>query len=223
MDSTVPERPAYQTEPDDDPPGIGQLSAAQSHIIKDNLRGLRRRIWLELGMLNQFSPYPSFHLLSDEAIHTLAKKSAAIVSGSTTAMAVLDLDIEAVAPDPLVHTGNPSKRRGRPRRGTPEFVPPFDINPHADQCDPEVQLALSQVEKARQAQKSVGLGEGEADGQRIKQSIRYANETGLTQAVKDLIGKRPKGRPSREKIAARNAQIADALQQLGLEEEPEYS
>jgi superfamily II DNA/RNA helicase len=244
--SAPAENSASGTESDAGNPRIGQLSAAQSKAIKEHLRGLRRRIWSDLGMLDLFSPYPSYHLLSDEAINTLAKKSAAIISGSTTVMAVLDIDAAAVAPDPLARYTNelndaietgwnaapavPPKRRGRPRRATPEFIPPFDINPHADQTDPEVQLALSQIEKARRAQDNGGQSIGQADasadspavGQGVRQSLRYADETGLHQAVKDMIGKRPKGRPSRDKIDARNAQIADALRQLGLEEEPHY-
>jgi hypothetical protein len=191
--------------------------------------------------VTQFSPYPSYQLLSDEAIKCLGQKSASILGGSLDIKSILDIDPNLTAPDPLVHyldeikvaiqTGweaappLPQKRRGRPPRARADFVPPFDVNPHADRATPEVQLALSQIEEAREAhgmagqasQRAVRTGQAGQAGE-PKQTIRYADESALPHDVKRLIGKRPQGRPSKAKVEQRNQEIAAALTQLGLAE-----
>jgi superfamily II DNA/RNA helicase len=214
-----------QSEPEE---RLSQPSYEQISAIQGQLRSLRRRIWAELGLVTQFSPYPSYQLLSDEAIKRLGQKSASILGGSLEIKALLDIETNTTAPDPLVHyiddmkraiqTGwdaappMPQKRRGRPPRAIAEFVPPFDVNPHADRATPEVQLALSQIEEAREAHGRVG------QPAEPKQTPRYGDETALHPAVKRLIGKRAKGRPSQAKVDERNAQIAAAIVQLGLPE-----
>jgi hypothetical protein len=110
----------------------------------------------------------------------------------------------------------PQKRRGRPPRAIPEFVPPLDVNPHADRATPEVREVLSQIEDAREAHDKAG------QAVEPKQTPRYVDESGLHPGVKKLIGKRPKGWPSKAKVDQRNKQIADAIEQLGLAEEPLY-
>jgi superfamily II DNA/RNA helicase len=205
---------------------LPQPSHEQITAIHEQLRLLRRRIWVELGLVTMFSPYPSYQLLSDEAIRRLGKRSASILSGSLKLQTILEIDTDIIAPDPLVHyfddiqqaiqTGwdaappVPQKRRGRPPRANAEFVPPFDINPHADRATPEVQQALSQIEEAREAHSKAGQAEG------LKQTITYADESSLHPNVKRMIGKRPQGRPSKAKVEQRNRQIADAMEHLGL-------
>jgi superfamily II DNA/RNA helicase len=221
---------------------LPQPSHEQITAIHEQLRLLRRRIWAELGLVTQFSPYPSYQLLSDEAIKLLGKRSASILGGSLELKSILEIETDITAPNPLVRyfddikraiqTGwdaappVPQKRRGRPPRAITQFVPPFDVNPHADRATPEVQLALSQIEEAREAhgmagqasQRAVRVGQaGEP-----KQTIRYADESALHPDVKRMIGKRPQGRPSQAKVEQRNQQIAAALAKLGLAEEPLY-
>jgi superfamily II DNA/RNA helicase len=211
---------------------LPQPSHEQVTAIHEQLRLLRRRIWAELGLVTRFSPYPSYQLLSDEAIKILGKRSASILGGSLELKSILEIETDITAPDPLVRylddikraiqTGwdaappVPQKRRGRPPRANAEFVPPFDINPHADRATPEVQQALSQIEEAREAHGKAGHAEAS------QQTIRYADESSLHPDVKRMIGKRPQGRPSKAKVEQRNKQIADALNELGLAEEPLY-
>jgi superfamily II DNA/RNA helicase len=232
--------PSSQSEPAERLP---QPSYEQISAIQGQLRSLRRRIWAELGLVTQFSPYPSYQLLSDEAIKRLGQKSASILGGSLELTSILEIETDITAPDPLVRyfddikraiqTGwdaappVPQKRRGRPPRAITPFVPPFDINPHADRVTPEVQLALSQIEEAREAhgmagqasQRTVRTGQVGQAGE-PKQTIRYADESALHPDVKRMIGKRPQGRPSKAKVEQRNQQIAAALTELGLAEEP---
>jgi superfamily II DNA/RNA helicase len=211
---------------------LSQPSYEQMTAIEEHLRLLRRRIWVELGLVTMYCPYPSFQLLSDDAIKHLAKKSAFILAGTLEVKTILEIETDITAPDPLVHylddikraiqTGwdsappIPQKRRGRPPRAIAEFVPPFDINPHADRATPEVQQALSQIEEAREAHGSAR----QVVEPNTTLTPRYADESGLHPAVKTLIGNRPKGRPSMIKVAQRNKQIADAIEQLGLPAEP---
>jgi superfamily II DNA/RNA helicase len=218
--------PSSQSEPDERP---SQPSYEQISAIQGQLRLLRRRIWSELGLVTRFSPCPSYQLLSDEAVKRLSQKSASILRGSLELKSILEIETDITAPDPLVHYFDDikraiqigwdaappmaQKRRGRPPRAVAEFVPPFDVNPHADRATPEVQLALSQIEEAREAHRKAG------QPVEPKQSLRYADETGLPPEVKKLIGKRPKGRPSKAKVDQRNAQIAAAMEQIDLAEE----
>jgi superfamily II DNA/RNA helicase len=235
-------------------PRLPQPSNEQIAAIQNQLRSLRRQIWSELGLVTQFSPYPSYQLLTDDAVRRLSQKSAFVLDGSLEIKTILDIDTNITAPDPLVpylddikvaiQTGwdaappLPPKRRGRPPRAIADFVPPFDVNPHADRATPEVQLALSQIEEAREAHGKAGqasqravrtgqAGQARQAGQAAqagepKQTIRYADESALHPNVKRMIGKRPQGRPSKAKVEQRNQQIAAALTQLGLAEEPLY-
>jgi superfamily II DNA/RNA helicase len=214
-------------------PKLPEPSSKQIDAIQTQLRQLRRDIWRALGLMSHYSPYPSFQLLSEEAITMLAKKSASIVAGASDILDLLDIDRNAPAPDPLVDYVDDISRaiksgweaappltpkgRGRPRRVTPEIGPPFDINPHADLDHEDVQLALSQAQHARGGQRRA---QRQPEGQ--SSTLRYADETGLHPDVQKLLGKRPKGRPSKAKIEARNAEIANALEQLGLQAESEH-
>jgi hypothetical protein len=146
--------------PPSTPRGVPTPTVEQSAAIQGSLRAFRRCVWNDLGLVGQYSIYPSHKLLSDDRIRILTNKSGLIYIGGRSPLAVLKLpSTDGLQPyEQAISTTicqawesapiavAPQKPGRRPSNKDPPSHPPFHINPAANHDDPDVQHAQAIVD-----------------------------------------------------------------------------